>query len=121
MSDPGLTLEQYQQLQDMQRRQQMGAALMSGNAGAAGAFGGLANMGSALLGAQMANNANTDQSNMLNRMRYAAAPDSSVAMGQAQGANGKNFDLGNISTKTPLIQSKYGGPLANLFNLGGGS
>lgn len=121
MSDPGLSLDQYQQLQDMQRRQQMAAMLMGGNAGQQNAAnGGLANVGSMIAGAALASRNQTDQQNLLNQMRYAATPDKPVALGQMPGANGGSFDLGNVNAKTPLIQSKYGG-LANLFSFGGGS
>lgn len=121
MSDPGMTLEQYQQMQDMQKRQAMAAALMKPSGQQNAAYGGIANMGSALLGAQMASNAQTDQSNMLNQMRYAAAPDNPVQLGKMAGANGGQFDLGTVNAKTPLIQSKAPNIFSNLFNLGGGS
>jgi len=121
MSDPGLTPDQYSQLQDLQRRQAMAASLMNSNPGQQNAaYGGLANVGSMLLGATMADKNRTDQQNLLNHMRYDTTPNQPVSLPAAVGANGSKIDLGTINAKTPLIQQKGSNMLSNLFNFGGG-
>lgn len=122
MSDPGMSLDQFMQIQQLQKRQQLATQLMGGQSGQQNAaFGGLANVGSMIAGASMANKNNTDQQNMLNQMRYAAQPDNPVNLGQTAGVGGKPLDLGSINAKTPLIQSKNPNLLSNLFSFGGGS
>jgi hypothetical protein len=116
-----MTIDQYMQLQDMQKRQALGQALLNGNAGQQNAaYGGLANAGSSILGAALADKARTDQDNMFNKIRYQNQPDNQVSLGQMQGVGGAPIDLGSVSSKTPLIQAKPGW-FANLFSFGGGS
>jgi hypothetical protein len=127
MSDAGspLTMDDFMQLQQLQRKQAIAQQLLGGQSGQQNAaFGGLANVGSMLAGAALAQKNNTDQQNLLNQMRYNAQPDNMQNMGQAVGAGGKSFDIGAINAKTPLIQSKTPGlfdNLSNIFSFGGAS
>lgn len=126
MSDPGMTLDQYQQMQMLQKRQAMAAALMSNQAGNQNAsYGGLANAGNSILGAILSNSARDDQQKMISQMQRGAAatPDLSqlddegnpIALTGGQAAPG-----GTMGAPAKKPGGWFSG-LSNLFSFGGGS
>jgi len=125
MSDQGdpLTLDQLQQYQNQQRRMQMAAMLMQGNANNNAAYGGIANAGSALLGAAMAKRMMQNQAS--------PAAQAMVQRGQVDSLDQANSILNaqpGIVRPQPISVQATGRlaagslstpPTGNLFNLGG--